>query len=103
MNPYKTILLAAMGGLMVAVELRAQDTNVYLQLPPPTILEALENTPDQLIIKGTETVGTVSTGGRGDSSGVQGGHSRERRPEGTRHPGGHRRQWAAGRQHGGGL
>ena len=57
------MLLAATGCVIVAGELRAQDTNVYLQLPPPTILEALENTPDQLLVKGTETVGTVSTEG----------------------------------------
>ena len=63
MNAYKMMLLVAMGGLIVAGELRAQDTNVYLQLPPPTVLEALEATTDQLLVKGTEPMGTVSTEG----------------------------------------
>jgi hypothetical protein len=57
------MLLAATGGLMVAGELRAQDTNLYLVQPPPTLLETLENMPDQLMVKGTEPVGTVSLAG----------------------------------------
>ena len=36
---------------------------LYLVQPPPTLLETLENTPDQLMVKGSEPVGTVSTEG----------------------------------------
>jgi hypothetical protein len=62
MTTNKIMLLAATGWAIAAGELRAQDTNFYL-LPPPTILEALENTSGQLIVKGTEPVGAVSAEG----------------------------------------
>ncbi len=56
-------MLAAMSWVIVAGELRAQETNLYLVQPPPTVLEAMEATTDQLLVKGSEPVGTVSTGG----------------------------------------
>ena len=59
----KIMLLAVTGWMVVAGGLRAQDTNLYLVQPPPTVLETLENTPDQLMVKGSEPIGTVSTGG----------------------------------------
>jgi hypothetical protein len=62
MRKIKTILITLAGWVIVAWAAPAQETNLYLAVPPPTILENLENTPGQLIVKGTEPIGTVAVG-----------------------------------------
>lgn len=57
MSKFK-IVFVSIGWLILAAQSRAQATNEY----PATVLETLENAMGQVVVKGTEPIGTLSVG-----------------------------------------
>jgi hypothetical protein len=58
MFKFKTVLVSVIGCLILAAQSRAQVTNQY----PATILEALESSTGQIVVKGTAPIGSISLG-----------------------------------------
>src|ERR1700759_3168423 len=58
MSKFKIVLVLMIGCLALAAQSRAQATNLY----PATILETLESTTGQVVVKGTTLMGSFSGG-----------------------------------------
>jgi hypothetical protein len=58
MFKFKIIILSGVGSLAIAIQSPAQITNAY----PLTILETVENSTGQLVVKGSAISGDVSLG-----------------------------------------